>query len=281
MDARAAAVWPQHERGPARRYEGHGQCSKAPRCVACFPRSVAGQMIPFRYGVAVALCDDHRDPAFVHSRGSPHFSALTTTYESLGLRGRLALERHPRVRRRRAGHGPADTAPTHARAPTRGPISAAPPPRLHGRTPARTTRARRSVLTSFAALPPSVVRRARTPSGAGRGDRRWLTPRPALLHVRGSSSRTAAAATCSPATPPGARGPRRAEIRHTTAGRRQLDAARRSRAAIAARRYGLAVGFAIGIDLGGTSFEAGSSQQTARSPSSRAGDRQVGREGHR
>ena len=61
---------------------------KAVRCAACFPRSVAGQMIPLRYGVTIALCEDHRDPAFVHSRGGRDFlAALTTTFESLGLRG--------------------------------------------------------------------------------------------------------------------------------------------------------------------------------------------------
>ena len=52
------------------------------------PRSVAGQMIPLRYGVTIALCEDHRDPAFVRSRGGRDFlAAMTTTYESLGLRG--------------------------------------------------------------------------------------------------------------------------------------------------------------------------------------------------
>jgi hypothetical protein len=88
-EAIATAVWAQHERGPVRRYKGRSTGPmKAPRCVACFPRSVAGQMVPMRHGVAIALCDDHRDPAFVHSRGGrDFFSALTTTYESLGLHG--------------------------------------------------------------------------------------------------------------------------------------------------------------------------------------------------
>jgi hypothetical protein len=88
--AAAAAVWDHHERGPVRRYKGRGKGPmKASRCIACFPRSVAGQVVPLRYGVEVTLCQDHRDPAFVHSRGGrDFFSALTTTFESLGLRGK-------------------------------------------------------------------------------------------------------------------------------------------------------------------------------------------------
>jgi hypothetical protein len=84
-----AAAWDASQRGPVRQYKGHGKGpSKAVRCVACFPRSVAGQMIPLRYGVTIALCEDHRDPAFVHSRGGRDFlAAMTTTFESLGLRG--------------------------------------------------------------------------------------------------------------------------------------------------------------------------------------------------
>jgi hypothetical protein len=81
--------WDATQRGPVRRYKGHGTGSKkAVRCVACFPRSVAGQMIPLRYGVSIALCEDHRDPAFLRSRGGRDFlAAMTTTYESLGFRG--------------------------------------------------------------------------------------------------------------------------------------------------------------------------------------------------
>ena len=83
------AGWDAAQRGPVRRYKGHGSGpSKAVRCVACFPRSVAGQMIPLKYGVVIALCEDHRDPAFVHSRGGRDFlAALSTLFESLGLRG--------------------------------------------------------------------------------------------------------------------------------------------------------------------------------------------------
>ena len=83
------AGWDASQRGPVRRYKGHGSGpGKAVRCVACFPRSVAGQMIPLKYGVVIALCEDHRDPAFVHSRGGRDFlAALSTLFESLGLRG--------------------------------------------------------------------------------------------------------------------------------------------------------------------------------------------------
>jgi len=86
---RPAAGWDASQRGPVRRYKGHGKGPmKAVRCAACFPRSVAGQMIPMRYGVTIALCEDHRDPAFVRSRGGRDFlAALTTTFESLGFRG--------------------------------------------------------------------------------------------------------------------------------------------------------------------------------------------------
>jgi hypothetical protein len=83
------ATWNAMQRGPVRQYKGGGTGpKKAVRCAACFPCSVAGQMIPLRYGVTIALCEDHRDPAFVHSRGGRDFlAALTTTFESLGLRG--------------------------------------------------------------------------------------------------------------------------------------------------------------------------------------------------
>src|SRR5262245_25199999 len=86
---RPTAAWDASHRGPVRRYKGHGKGPmKAVRCAACFPRSVAGQMIPLRYGVTIALCEDHRDPAFVRSRGGRDFlAALTTTFESLGFRG--------------------------------------------------------------------------------------------------------------------------------------------------------------------------------------------------
>src|SRR5215813_297533 len=88
-DGTRTAGWDANQRGPVRRYKGHGTGpKKAPRCLACFPRSVAGQMIPLRYGVTIALCEDHRDPAFVRSRGGRDFlAAMTTTFESLGLRG--------------------------------------------------------------------------------------------------------------------------------------------------------------------------------------------------
>jgi hypothetical protein len=88
-DGEPTATWNAAQRGPVRQYKGRGKGPlKAVRCVACFPSSVAGQMIPLRYGVTIALCEDHRDPAFVHSRGGRDFlAAMTTTFESLGLRG--------------------------------------------------------------------------------------------------------------------------------------------------------------------------------------------------
>jgi len=88
-DAERAAGWDASQRGPVRSYKGHGSGpKKAVRCAACFPRSVAGQMIPLRHGVAIALCEDHRDPAFIRSRGGRDFlAALSTTFESLGFRG--------------------------------------------------------------------------------------------------------------------------------------------------------------------------------------------------
>ena len=177
-DAAAAAVWAQHERGPVRRYKGHGQGPmKAPRCVACFPRSVAGQMIPFRYGVAVAFCDDHRDPAFVHSRGGrDFFSALTTTYESLGLRGK----RFSNAIRAFVDDVLAMGQPT----PRHRPGSYAWPDQRRAAEAAwadgGTYHAGEAVvLTSFAALPPSV--KPPSPHTIRRWwrDRRWLTPRPA------------------------------------------------------------------------------------------------------
>jgi hypothetical protein len=176
-DAVATAVWADHERGPVRRYKGDGKGPmKAPRCVACFPHSVAGQMIPFRYGVAVALCDDHRDPAFVHSRGGrDFFSALTTTYESLGLRG----TRYSNAIRAFVDDVLAMGQPT----PRHRPGSYAWPDQ---RRAAEATWAEGGtyhagqavVLASFAALPPSV--KPPSPHTIRRWwrDRRWLTPRP-------------------------------------------------------------------------------------------------------
>ena len=176
-DVTATAVWAHHERGPVRRYKGHGQGPmKAPRCVACFPRSVAGQMIPFRYGVAVALCDDHRDPAFVHSRGGRDFySALATTYESLGLRG----QRYSNAIRSFVNDVLAMGQPT----PRHRPGSYAWPEQRRGAEAAwaagGTYHAGEAVvLASFAGLPPSV--KPPSPHTIRRWwrERRWLTPRP-------------------------------------------------------------------------------------------------------
>jgi hypothetical protein len=87
--APGTATWDATQRGPVRRSKDDSSGpDDAPRCLACFPHSVAGQMIPLRYGVTIALCPDHRDPAFVRSRGGRDFlAALTTTFASLGLHG--------------------------------------------------------------------------------------------------------------------------------------------------------------------------------------------------
>src|SRR6478672_4233961 len=87
--APGTATWDATQRGPVRRSKDDSSGpDDAPRCLACFPHSVAGQMIPLRYGATIALCPDHRDPAFVRSRGGRDFlAALTTTFASLGLHG--------------------------------------------------------------------------------------------------------------------------------------------------------------------------------------------------
>jgi hypothetical protein len=173
----AIAVWAHHERGPVRRYKGRSRGPmKAPRCVACFPRSVAGQMIPFRYGVSVALCDDHRDPAFVHSRGGrDFFAALSTTYESLGLHGK----RYSRAIRAFVDDVLAMGEPT----PRHRPGSYAWPEQRRAAEAAwaegGTYHAGEGVvLAFFASLPPSV--KPPSPHTIRRWwrDRRWLTPRP-------------------------------------------------------------------------------------------------------
>ncbi len=173
----AAAVWSHHERGPVRRYKGGGQGPmKAARCIACFPHSVAGQVVPLRYGVAIALCEDHRDPAFVHSRGGrDFFSALTTTFESLGLRG----SRYSRAIRAFVDDVLAMGQPT----PRHRPGSYAWPEQ---RRAAETAwgeggtyhEGEAVVLAYFVGTPPST--RAPSPHTIRRWwrDRRWLTPRP-------------------------------------------------------------------------------------------------------
>jgi hypothetical protein len=86
----APAQWQHWRRGPAVIYKGRGKGpAKHPRCICCFPKSVAGQEVPLRYGVRLVLCADHRDPRFLHSRGGRDFLAATSAlFRSLGLTGR-------------------------------------------------------------------------------------------------------------------------------------------------------------------------------------------------
>jgi hypothetical protein len=83
------AEWQHWRRGPAVIYKGRGKGpAKHPRCIACFPKSVAGQEVPLTRGVSIVLCADHRDPVFLHSRGGRDFLAATgALFRSLGLRG--------------------------------------------------------------------------------------------------------------------------------------------------------------------------------------------------
>jgi hypothetical protein len=56
------------------------------RCLACFPRSCAGQRVPLPYGVSLVLCVDHRDPRFTASRSGRDFlSAIGELFSALGL----------------------------------------------------------------------------------------------------------------------------------------------------------------------------------------------------
>jgi hypothetical protein len=62
---------------------------KAPKCVACFPASRAGQCVPLRYGVTLVLCAQHRDPRFVAARSGRDFlAAIGELFTGLGLTGR-------------------------------------------------------------------------------------------------------------------------------------------------------------------------------------------------
>ncbi len=96
--ATAVATWASWQRGPVRAYKGSradgGSSRKgAPKCVCCFPKAVSGQVVPLRFGVTLALCDDHRDPAFIQSRGGRDFlAAVSTVYGSLGLHSRRFSE---------------------------------------------------------------------------------------------------------------------------------------------------------------------------------------------
>ena len=80
-------VWSPGPRGPARIYKNrrHQGSKKAPKCVACFPGSRAGQRIPLPYGVSLVLCSQHRDPRFVASRSGRDFlAAIGELYSGLG-----------------------------------------------------------------------------------------------------------------------------------------------------------------------------------------------------
>jgi hypothetical protein len=84
-------VWSPGPRGPARIYKnrGHQGARKAPKCVACFPGSRAGQRVPLPYGVSLVLCSQHRDPRFVASRSGRDFlAAIGELYSGLGLTAR-------------------------------------------------------------------------------------------------------------------------------------------------------------------------------------------------
>jgi hypothetical protein len=85
------ATWSAGPRGPARIYKSrsHSGSRKGPRCIACFPRSCAGQRVPLPYGVSLALCGDHRDPRFVASQaGRAFLAAIGDLFSSLGLTAR-------------------------------------------------------------------------------------------------------------------------------------------------------------------------------------------------
>ncbi len=81
-------VWSTGPRGPARIYKNrtHEGPKKAPKCVACFPHSRAGQRVPLAYGVSLVLCSQHRDPRFIATRSGRDFlAAIGELYTGLGL----------------------------------------------------------------------------------------------------------------------------------------------------------------------------------------------------
>jgi hypothetical protein len=81
-------IWSPGPRGPARIYKNrqHQGPKKAPKCVACFPASRAGQVVPLPHGVSLVLCAEHRDPRFVASRSGRDFlAAIGELYTGLGL----------------------------------------------------------------------------------------------------------------------------------------------------------------------------------------------------
>lgn len=109
------ATW-QRRRGPVRIYKNRGKGSRyAPRCVACFPASVPGQVIPMRFGCQLVLCPSHRDPRFLETRtGRDFLAAIGETLKSFGIRNtkhnealivllRSVVHRHHPTPRRRPG----------------------------------------------------------------------------------------------------------------------------------------------------------------------------------
>ena len=81
-------IWSPGPRGPARIYKNraHQGAKKAPKCVACFPHSRAGQRVPLAYGVSLVLCSQHRDPRFIAARSGRDFlAAIGELYNALGL----------------------------------------------------------------------------------------------------------------------------------------------------------------------------------------------------
>jgi hypothetical protein len=86
--------WQRWRRGPAVIYKGRGRGpAKHARCIACFPKSVAGQEIPLGRKVVITLCADHRDPVFLHSRGGRDFlAAVGAMFRSFGLPGSHRME---------------------------------------------------------------------------------------------------------------------------------------------------------------------------------------------
>ena len=84
-------VWSPGPKGPPRIYKNrsHVGSKKAPKCVACFPGSSAGQRVPLPYGVTLVLCKQHRDPRFIASQSGRAFLAgVGELYSGLGLTAR-------------------------------------------------------------------------------------------------------------------------------------------------------------------------------------------------
>ncbi len=109
------ATW-QHRRGPVRFYKNRGKGSRyIPRCVACFPASVPGQVIPLRFGCQLVLCPSHRDPRFLEQRSGRDFlAAMGETIKSFGIHNtrhsealillvRSVVQRHHPTPRHRPG----------------------------------------------------------------------------------------------------------------------------------------------------------------------------------